>query len=71
MKKKMEVTQCPFCKSLVDVDIDWAIRNERIFCNSCCKAFPIRVGEETQEKEEPVEIVEEKKSSGPDYWDEF
>jgi len=37
---------CPYCKSIVEVNIDWAIRNGRVFCNSCCKAFDVRVGEE-------------------------
>lgn len=46
---KPEFTNCPYCKSLVEVDISWAIHNERIFCGSCCKAFEIRVGEETKE----------------------
>lgn len=42
-------TQCPYCKSVVLVNIKWAIQNGRVFCNSCCKAFDIHVGEEEPE----------------------
>lgn len=59
---KTQIMNCPFCKSIVDVDIDWAIRNERIFCGGCCKSFPIRVGEDTEDEKEPevkAPIVEE------------
>ena len=59
-------TQCPFCKSIVLVNIRWAIQNGRVFCNSCCKSFDIHVGEEEDEKVEqavqeisaPVQIDE-------------
>lgn len=66
---KHEYTPCPFCKSIVEVNIDWAIRNGRIFCGGCCKSFDIRVGEETSDeppkKEVPVEkTVEEKFDTG-------
>jgi uncharacterized Zn finger protein (UPF0148 family) len=59
---KTQYTACPFCKSVVEVDINWAIRNGRIFCGSCCKSFDIRVGEETEDeppkKEVPADIKE-------------
>lgn len=71
---KTQYTACPFCKSVVEVDINWAIRNGRIFCGGCCKSFDIRVGEETDDdppkKEEPVretqveKTVEEKFDEG-------
>lgn len=43
---------CPVCKYLIKVPIAWAIKNERIFCENCCKSFEIHVGEE--ENEPPV-----------------
>ena len=51
-----EYTKCPFCKSVVKVDVKFAIKNGRIFCNSCCKAFDISIEEEEEVpvKEEPV-----------------
>lgn len=66
---KVQYISCPFCKSTVEIDISWAIRNGRVFCGSCCKAFDIRVGEETEDeppkKEVPVEkTVEEKFDTG-------
>lgn len=45
MKTKTEIVPCPYCKSDVEVDVDWAIRNGRVFCGNCCKSFPIRIGE--------------------------
>ena len=42
-------TNCPYCKSVVLINIRWAIQNGRVFCNSCCKAFDIHVGEEENE----------------------
>ena len=81
---KIQYTGCPFCKQVVEVDISWAIRNERIFCGSCCKSFPIRVGEETEDeppkKEEHTvaekfdegikKIFDDDDDTGYD-WDEF
>ncbi len=56
---KVQYISCPFCKSTVEINIDWAIRNGRVFCGNCCKSFDIRVGEETEDeppkKEEKVE----------------
>lgn len=52
---KSQFMPCPFCKSIVEINIDWAIRNGRVFCNGCCKAFDIRVGEE-EDKETPPPI---------------
>lgn len=65
---KYEYTNCPFCRSTVEIDISWAIRNGRVFCGECCKAFDIRVGEETSDeppkKEVPVEDIKEKFNKG-------
>lgn len=63
---KTQVMNCPFCNSILDVDIDWAIRNERIFCGTCCKSFPVRIGEDTTDKPEPekVDDVQEKWDKG-------
>jgi len=52
-------TPCPYCRSIVEVNITWAIKNGRVFCNSCCKAFDIRVGEE--ETEEVPEVKKDEK----------
>lgn len=51
-----EYTPCPFCKTIVEIDIGWAIRNGRVFCGGCCKSFEIRVGEE--EKSTPPAVTE-------------
>lgn len=64
---KVQYIPCLFCKSTVEINIDWAIRNGRVFCGSCCKSFDIRVGEEEDEtpeppkKDVPVEKVEDTK----------
>lgn len=34
---------CPFCKYPVEVDMEWAARNGRVFCGTCCKAFDVNV----------------------------
>ena len=67
---KVQYISCPFCKSTVEIDISWAIRNGRVFCGSCCKSFDIRVGEETDDdppkREESVKeaTIEEKFDEG-------
>ena len=53
-------TKCPFCDSLVEVDIPFARKNKRIFCGTCCKAFDIEVEDEVPEK--PIK-------DNYDYWD--
>ena len=66
---KVQYISCPFCKSTVEIDISWAIRNGRVFCGSCCKSFDIRVGEETDDEPPKKEIppeptIEEKFDKG-------
>ena len=39
-------SSCPFCKSIVMIDIKWAIQNGRVFCGGCCKSFEVHIGEE-------------------------
>ena len=82
---KFQYISCPFCKATVQIDINWAIRNERVFCNTCCKSFPIHVGEETDdEPPEPTkkeDSIKEKfdegikeilnEEEGNFYWDNF
>ena len=63
MKKNTDFTKCPFCKSVVEVDIDFAIKNGRIFCNACCKAFDIKVGEEEEDSKPKKKEVDDF-----DYW---
>ena len=50
-------TNCPFCRNIVIINIDWAIKNGRVFCETCLKSFPIIVGEE--EKEPKAEALKE------------
>lgn len=40
---------CRFCPHTVNVDKDFAIKNGRVFCESCCKAFDVVV--RSQERE--------------------
>jgi len=35
---------------MVEVDIEFARKNGRIFCNTCCKAFDIALEEEKEDK---------------------
>ena len=58
MKKdsNIEYTKCPFCKSVVEVNVRFAKENGRIFCNSCCKAFDIMI-EDDEPEEKPVEQI--------------
>ena len=41
--------KCPYCKSIIKVDIDWIIKNGRVFCPSCCKAFDLSVEDDDEE----------------------
>lgn len=50
--KKIEYTKCPFCGSVVEVDVEFAKSNGRIFCGECCKAFDIHIEDEPVKKQE-------------------
>lgn len=39
--------QCPYCSAPVEIDITWARKNGRVFCCGCCKAFDVKVPEES------------------------
>lgn len=47
-----EYTPCPFCKSVVTIDVKFAKSNGRVFCGSCCKSFDIHIEEDEEEKKE-------------------
>lgn len=47
--EKFTFVKCPFCKSTVEVDIEFARKNERIFCGSCCKSFDIKIDDDFNE----------------------
>lgn len=44
-------TRCPFCSHAVITDKDFAIKNKRIFCGTCCKSFDVQI-ENNQKDEE-------------------
>jgi uncharacterized protein YbaR (Trm112 family) len=44
-EKETKVIECPFCKSDLEIDIEFAKKNGRVFCGSCCKAFDIKIEE--------------------------
>ena len=41
-----QTVQCPFCGTTFKVDADWIVKNERVFCGTCCKAFDAKLEEE-------------------------
>lgn len=55
MSNKEQPVQCPFHKGVITIDPEWATKNGRVFCNSCCKSFEVRV----EQTEEPTPIEEE------------
>lgn len=59
---------CPYCDELVEAPRAWAIKNERLFCNSCCKSFEVEVQskEEQNEETEPAETFDKDYQDG--YW---
>lgn len=42
---KPQEIQCPFCGTEFKVDADWIVKNERVFCNTCCKSFEVKLKE--------------------------
>lgn len=58
----VEFTPCPICKSIVKIDVAWAKKNERVFCNSCGKAFDISIEDE---EEKPAK---KEHKSDTSYW---
>lgn len=37
---------CPYCKYPLKVDVEFAKKNGRVFCNTCCKSFEVVLEEE-------------------------
>jgi len=54
---KFKNIDCPYCNSNVEVDIDFAKKNGRIFCGGCCKSFEIKIEDDKDDK------------NFGDYWD--
>jgi transcription elongation factor Elf1 len=48
---KDQKIRCPYCDSLFEVDADWIVKNERVFCNTCCKSFEVKL---TEKEEKPT-----------------
>lgn len=61
----IEFCRCPYCKSTVEVNVAWAKKNGKVFCNGCCKAFDLKI-----EEDEPDEKVSKSEKDGFnfDYW---
>jgi transcription elongation factor Elf1 len=55
MNKKTQIVECPFCNYPVEIDVDFAIKNGRVFCGTCCKSFEVNIQSE-QEEYEPLDI---------------
>ena len=52
---KMQYIQCIYCKYPMEIDLDFAIKNGRVFCGTCCKAFEVDF-EKKKIKEDEDEI---------------
>lgn len=39
----MKCVYCPLCDSEVELDQEWARKNERLFCGTCCKSFEFKL----------------------------
>lgn len=77
-------TDCPFCGYTVEVNIKWAIKNELVFCGTCCKSFAVKLKKEepfpvdkTMENwkkgmtEKMKKLTEEDEVDKTNFWDEF
>ena len=51
---------CPYCSSNVEVNIEWAKKNGRIFCGSCCKSFEVKVPDYSWQEIPKKETIPEK-----------
>lgn len=51
-KAKMQVIQCIYCEIPMEIDVEFAINNERVFCGNCCKAFDVKIDKKKIEEEE-------------------
>jgi transcription elongation factor Elf1 len=54
MKREVEHVKCPMCKSTVEIDVEFAIKNQRVFCGGCCKAFDIKIQRVHDEKKDEI-----------------
>ena len=39
---------CPLCNAEVELDVEWAEKNGRLFCGTCCKSFEIKLEKNTR-----------------------
>jgi transcription elongation factor Elf1 len=46
-EKEVKIMECPFCKSDLEIDIEFAKKNGRVFCGSCCKSFEVKIQEKS------------------------
>lgn len=47
----MVKTKCPLCKSEIDIDVEFAVKNKRVFCPECCRAFDVDISEKPKYEE--------------------
>lgn len=40
-----QTTTCPICKYPIEIDIEWAAKNGRVFCGTCGKSFEVGLRE--------------------------
>ena len=41
--------RCPYCQYPVQSEKDFAIKNKRIFCGTCCKSFDVDIQEDQRD----------------------
>jgi hypothetical protein len=54
---KDQEIKCPYCDTIFEVEADWIVKNERVFCGACCKSFDVK--------------LEDKKERSTNYYGEF
>jgi hypothetical protein len=55
--------KCKYCDSVIEVPLKWAIDNQRVFCNFCCKSFDVSVQSAPDEAKQDHSAVEQEVQS--------
>ena len=57
--------ECKFCQNdILQIPLDWIVKNGRVFCGNCCKSFEVRAEKEPElpfKKEERTEDTKDEK----------
>ena len=50
---------CKYCDHAIDCSVSWIKLNERVFCDTCCKSFEIKLDIPEEKSEDDFILADE------------